>query len=94
MPPSDATEVSLPLNPPAEVAGGLPQARRVWVRAAITRSTELRDAIEVSEWSLEPVLDSPALTLTLAFGDQRQALSFLLGPDDVQDLAAAMGYLR
>lgn len=83
----------MPLSSPAHPALACGTERLLWVRAAVTRQHEPRRARELGEWTLEPVLGSEALLLSLALADGG-ALAVLLRPEDAEDLAAAVAQLR
>lgn len=68
---------------------GAPIQREVWVRAALSRRPELRSAVQVCEWMVEPLAGSTGQSLTLVLSDG-VSLSFLLNAEDVEDLSFAL----
>lgn len=68
---------------------GAPIQREVWVHAALSRRQELRNAVQVCEWMVEPLAGDGGQSLTLVLSDG-VSLSFLLNPEDVEDLSFAL----
>lgn len=66
-----------------------PVSREVPVRGALSRLLELRSAVRVCEWMVEPVAGSDELSLTLVLSEN-VSLSFLLAADDAQDLGLSL----
>jgi hypothetical protein len=61
----------------------------VQVRGALSRLQELRSAVRVCEWMVEPVADTDAFSLTLVLSEN-VSLSFLLTAEDAQDLGVTL----
>lgn len=79
---------------PALAAGfnplpGRPVSQEVPVLGALSRLPELRSAVRVCEWMVEPLAGSDGLTLTFVLSEN-VSLSFLLAQEDAQDLAQAL----
>lgn len=66
-----------------------PASQEVPVRGALSRLLELRSAVRVCEWMVEPVAGSDELSLTLVLSEN-VSLSFLLAADDAQDLGLSL----
>lgn len=81
-----------PVPAPAAVFHPLPSrpvSQDVPVRGALSRLPELRSAVRVCEWMVEPLAGSEGLSLTLVLSEN-VSLSFLLTADDAQDLGLAL----
>lgn len=64
-------------------------SHEVPVCGALSRLPELRSAVQVCEWMLEPVQGNTARSLTLVLSEN-VSLSFLLSEEDAQDLGFAL----
>lgn len=76
----------------APVFNALPShlvSQEVPVRGALSRLPELRSAVRVCEWMVEPVAGSTELALTLVLSEH-VSLSFVLAAQDAQDLSLTL----
>ncbi len=76
----------------APVFNALPShlvSQEVPVRGALSRLPELRSAVRVCEWMVEPVAGGTELALTLVLSEH-VSLSFVLGAQDAQDLSLTL----
>lgn len=76
----------------APVFNALPShlvSQEVPVRGALSRLPELRSAVRVCEWMVEPVAGSAELALTLVLSEH-VSLSFVLAAHDAQDLSLTL----
>ncbi len=86
--PSNADPVS-PVQPASTALPVHMVSHEVPVSAALSHLPELRNAVQVCEWMVEPVQGSTSRSLTLVLSEN-VSLCFLLSEEDAQDLGFAL----